>query len=85
MNKEILNINEAYIVLNEGLIVIDMNNNKFKLSNDLIIVKSDNASFRLSKKEFLELYKNSKFIVLDDESESIDTKKDEEYYAFKHK
>lgn len=84
MGKEILNVNEAYFALTEGMVVIDTLSTKFKLKSKVIFAKSENASFKLNKDEFLQLYKNTKFVILDDNSE-IDLKKDEEYYAFKHK
>ncbi len=85
MNKDILEINEAYLALKDGLILMDVNRSYFKLSKDRINIKSDNASYSLEIKEFLNLYKDSKFVIVEDNQEGIDLKKDEEYYNFKHK
>lgn len=85
MEREYLNINEAYLVLNQGLVVIDNTNTRFKIIDNKIIVKNDNSRFSLEENEFLTLYKNSKFLLLEDSEQIIDTKKDDEYYNFKHK
>ena len=85
MLDKILNIHEACIVLIDGLIVKDVSNNLFRYKNEKILIKGENLSCSLSLKEFKELYKDSKFIVMDDNDETIDSKKDEEYYSFKHK
>ena len=85
MNKEILNIEEAYILLKEGLVLMDAKKSYFKLSKKRIVIKGENATYSLMIKEFLDLYKDSKFIVLDYNEDSIDLKRDEEYYSFKHK
>jgi hypothetical protein len=85
MNKEILDVNEAYLVLKQGLIVIDYFNNYFKIKNDYVYVKSENANFNLTKEAFIELYKESKFVIYDSNEDAIDELKDKEYYSFKHK
>lgn len=83
--NEIFDIDKACVYLKEGLVVIDTLASYFKELNGKIIVKGENSSFILSYKEFINLYKDSKFILLEDSDELIDTKKDEEYYSFKHK
>lgn len=85
MDNNLLDINDAYISLKEGLVLLDKVNAYFKLINDRVYIKSENVSYNLEIKEFLEIYKNSKFIIFDDTGEIIDSKKDEEYYSFKHK
>lgn len=85
MDDNLLDINDAYISLKEGLVLLDKVNAYFKLINDRVYIKSENVSYNLEIKEFLELYKNSKFVIFDDNCEIIDSKKDEEYYSFKHK
>ena len=85
MEDKILSINSAYNALKEGLVVIDFLGNRFKLKDTSIIVKNVNARYVLKLEEFLELYKEKRFIVLEDDESGIDSKKDEEYYGFKHK
>lgn len=85
MEKKIYNVNEAYVILKNGLVVVDNHNTRFKLIKENIIIKNDNARYVLNNGEFLNLYKDSKFIILEDSDAIIDSKKDEEYYSFKHK
>lgn len=85
MQEKILSINSAYNVLLEGLVIVDFLGNRFKLKENNIVVKNVNARYVLKVEEFLTLYKEKKFIVLDDDESGIDSKKDEEYYSFKHK
>lgn len=85
MEKEYLDINAAILYLKEGLVVIDNFQSRYKLVNDRVIIKSDNSRFNLEIKEFMSLYKNSKFLLLEETEQVIDLKKDEEYYSFKHK
>ena len=85
MNNEILTIDSAYKALKEGLVIVDFNFNRFKLKTDKVIVKNNNARYVLTVEEFLCLYKEKKFTILEDSESIIDSKKDEEYYSFKHK
>ena len=85
MEKKIYTVNEAYVILKNGLVVVDSHSTRFKFVKENIIIKNDNARYVLTDEEFLNLYKDSKFIVLDDNDAIIDSQKDEEYYAFKHK
>ena len=52
---------------------------------DRVYVYSQNSSYSLDLKEFSKLYIDSKFVIYVDDDATIDTKKDEEYYGFKHK
>ena len=82
--NEILDVNEALMCLKEKIIVKD-NKSIFKYKRKRIYVYSSNTSYSLSYKDFLELYKESKFVVVDDNNVNVDIEKDREYYAFKHK
>ena len=85
MLDRILDINEACLCLKDGFILKDSFNTYFKLKNKKILIKGDNHTCYLDLKEFKILYKNSKFIIVEDDYTLIDSKKDEEYYSFKHK
>ena len=85
MEKNVYNVNEACILLKNGVIMVDFHNARFKFINENIIIKNDNARYVLCIEEFLNLYKDSKFIILEEGDAIIDIKKDEEYYSFKHK
>lgn len=85
MKSDILDITGAILAMKDGLVVSDFSYNKYKLNNNIVVVKSENSRCKLTLKDFIELYKEKKFIILDDESCEIDAIKDEEYYSFKHK
>ena len=59
--------------------------NKFIYRKKRIYVYSINSSYNLDAKDFLDLFKDSKFILDDSDETTIDTEKDKEYYSFKHK
>ena len=85
MEKEIYNVNEAIVLLKEGVALKDKNANIFVLKKELINVYSKNSSYKLKSEDFLQLYKENEFVVFSDDDANIDSKKDEEYYGFKHK
>ena len=82
---EIIEINEAITLLKEGIILKDNLNSKFICKRKRIYVYSSNSSYNLSYKDFMELFKDSKFMVEDFDDSTIDLEKDKEYYSFKHK
>lgn len=85
MEKEVYGVNEALTLAKEGAKLKDNLSRIFFMKNKRIYVYSSSSSYSLTTKEFLELYKDNKFIIYLDEDEGIDAKKDEEYYGFKHK
>lgn len=82
--EKIININEAINLLKEGLILKDINN-RFIYKKKRVYVYSSNSSYNLKIDEFIELFKDNKFVLEDFEDGSIDLEKDKEYYSFKHK
>jgi len=82
---DVLTIKEAYEAIKEGFIVKNMRNYIFKMRNKKVWVKSENATYTLSFKDFIKLYEDDKFIIFEDNNQVIDSKKDDEYYSFKHK
>ena len=85
MDKEIYGINEAVILLKEGAKLKDALSRLFVYKKERVYVYSQNSSYSLDLKEFSTLYMDSKFVIYADDDATIDTKKDEEYYGFKHK
>ena len=85
MDKEIYGINEALVLLEEGAKLKDNLSRLFFKKKDRIFIYSSSSSYSLSINEFLTLYKENKFIIYVEDDEGIDSKKDEEYYGFKHK
>jgi hypothetical protein len=85
MDKEIYGINEALILLKEGARLKDSLARLFVYKKERIYVYSQNSSYSLDLKEFSKLYIDTKFVIDVDDDSTIDAKKDEEYYGFKHK
>ncbi len=56
----------------------------FRCLNDKIYITSENESYILSQYEFLDLFSNEEFMIINEEIEDeVDPKKDEEYYSFR--
>ena len=65
--------------------IIDNNKTYFMKKNNKLFVLNGNSSFFLNIEQFLDLYKNVKFYVYEDNESTVDYQKDEEYYSWKHK
>ena len=69
-----------YSIYNKGRKVI------YVLKYKKIIVQSNAYKLSLDKDEFISLYKNEEFYLLEEENESfVDEEKDKEYYSWEHK
>lgn len=86
MDSEILNILEAIEALKSKNILFSKSK-FFKLqANNKVLVVDVNVKYSLTIEEFLDLYKKEEFVIYKDEKEeSVDNKKDEEYYSWEHK
>jgi len=88
IEEDVLLINEAYTYLKEGeiLLSIDSNSSLFKYEKSRVIILNKNYKSSLTLEEFLELYKDIKFIIYNPkDSDLIDEGKDKEYYSWSHK
>ena len=85
MKKDVYNVNEALVLLKEGLVLKDSVGAIYKIKNKRVSVYNTNSSFSILDKEFIDLYKDKMFIVDVGDDVNIDILKDEEYYNFKHK
>ena len=83
--EDIIEIDLAINLLKEGIILKDNLNNRFINKRKRIRVYSLNSSYSVSYDEFLDLFKNNKFIIENYDDCQIDSEKDKEYYSFKHK
>lgn len=83
--KEVFNANEALEILKDKVVLKDNSNSRFVCRKSKIYVYSSNSSYCLSFKDFLDIFKNNKFVVEDFDESGIDPLKDKEYYSFKHK
>jgi len=78
----VINILKNYQVVEIGAPV----KTNFSLRNNKIFVKTSNAQYFISLEEFETLFKNSIFYYFEQtQSIEIETSKDDEYYAWKHK
>ncbi|MCI5746054.1 MAG: hypothetical protein MR270_07225 [Erysipelotrichaceae bacterium] len=88
MENEFLDINQALIKLkNKKIVFCYVNNIKvfFVKKKTNIYVINNGSSFYLKDNDFLEIYKNNKFMEYDDEISEYDFSRDDEYYGWKHK
>lgn len=88
IEEDILLINEALIYLKEGevLVSIDSNSSLFKYKNNKVLIINKNYKSYITLDEFIELYKDVKFIIYNPkDSEIVDEAKDKEYYSWSHK
>lgn len=82
--SEIFTISEALELLKDGIVLKDNLKNRFICRKSKVYVYAPNSSYKLNFNDFVDLFKDNKFIIEDD-GETIDPEKDKEYYSFKHK
>lgn len=87
MENETLKIDTAVRYLKAGYhlySIIDRREERFLLKNGRILISSVNKTVSIDTYAFKSLYQNSLFHVLEDSNEdTIDIKKDEEYYSWR--
>ena len=87
--KEIIdNIDKAIALLkNYKVLFTNHLNNKtyFVNKKQRVIVVGVNCKYSLSFDEFKEIYEQAKFVVYEENEESFDFSRDDEYYGWKHK
>ena len=87
-NEDIILINEAYTYLKEGEILLSIDNNSsfFKYKNYKVMIVNKNYKSYITIEEFIELYKDVKFIIYSPkDTDLVDEGKDKEYYSWNHK
>ena len=88
IEEDIFLINEAISYLKEGEILLSIDNNSslFKYKNNKVLIVNKNYKSYITLNEFLELYKDVKFIIYNPkDNELVDEFKDKEYYSWNHK
>lgn len=83
--SEFFDINAAINLLKEKIILKDNLSSKFVYKNKRIYVYGINSSYNLSLEDFLDLFRDNKFMIEEFDDCAIDLEKDREYYSFKHK
>ena len=88
IEEDIILINEAVnnLVNGEIILSIDSNSSFFKYKDNKVLIVNKNYKSYITIKEFVELYKDTKFIIYDHkENDIVDENKDKEYYSWNHK
>lgn len=86
-NSEIT-VKEALSYLQRGQVLLSLLAKKtymFRYVKDKVEVTGEAEHFYLGIDDFAKLYKDAKFDVYEDDEETYDPKKDEEYYGWKEK
>ena len=72
----------------DGYVIKSVNSSKviyFVIKGDKVISFNDGYKAKMSQEDFIELYGYSSFNLVEEEYESIDVKRDEEYYRWRSK
>ena len=72
----------------DGYVIKSVNSSKaiyFVIKGDKVISFNDGYNAKMSQEDFIELYRYSSFNLVEEEYESIDVKRDEEYYRWRSK
>ena len=83
--KKLFNVDQAIKYLDNTYVlasVADRHVSYFVKKGNRIVVSDENSRFTLSIEEFLALYSEAKFSLIEEEDELVDLKKDEEYYSW---
>lgn len=86
--EDIFLVNEACNYLKEGEIVLSVDNHSslFRYKYNKVLIINKNYKSYITLEEFLELYKEAKFILYNPkETDLVDEAKDKEYYSWNHK
>ncbi len=87
MEEEIFKINEMLPLLKTGIPFFGISNNskkQFYYSKKCIIVIDTFSRYKLSEKDFIKLFSDMNFYILDLSKEvEIDVEKDKEYYSWR--
>lgn len=85
MDNELFDVNIALTHLKNKEIIVS-NKTFFALKDKVVIVFNQNSNYHISIDDFLNLFKDNKFALYDDNNFNVDYEKDNEYYnQFKHK
>ena len=72
----------------DGYVIKSVNSSKviyFVIREDKVISFNDGYKAKMYQEDFIELYRYSSFNLVEEEYESIDVKRDEEYYRWRSK
>ena len=80
-----VSFNEAINYLKDGEIILTRNRTSFYLDNGTVTVHTPNSRYRLTLNEFRDLFVKEDLYLYVPDGSSIDSEKDEAYYAWKSK
>lgn len=80
---------EALKLLKDGEILCILNDREavfFAWRKERVLVKGSSSTYRLTESEWLNLFKDSDFLLYERApEETVNLQKDEEYYSWRHK
>ena len=79
--QKIDSFEEVKFYLKHKEIVTTNGSDSFYLKDDYITHKFNGNTFRIKYDVFIDLYKDTNFYLREEEQETVDNKKDEEYYG----
>ena len=85
LEHEIIDSIENAITLLKNQKLLYSNKTYFVMKKQKVLIIGLNSKYYLSFEQFKELYKDSKFIVYEENEENFDFSRDDEYYGWKHK
>lgn len=83
--KKIETKQELTTYLHEKYVCYTSNSHYLYMLNDLLIVQSKQYRAKLMVDEYLQLFPDQDFYLIEDKPEDINEQKDIEYYRFKNK
>ena len=82
---EIIDNIENAIVLLKNQKILYSSKTYFVMKKQKVLIMGLKSKYSLTFEEFKDLYKESKFIVYEENDENFDFSRDDEYYGWKHK
>ena len=80
--EKIASFEEVLLYLKDKAVISTNGKNMFYLKDGNIIHKFNGNSISIKKEDFIALYKDEEFYLLDDDGAYIDEQKDEAYYRY---
>lgn len=74
------NINEAIKYMKDNAIITSNGNDSFSMIDDFICYRFNGSSISLSVDDFIKLFKDTTFSLIENDSFTVDELKDKEYY-----
>ena len=79
--RKLESFEEVKLYLKHHEVITSTGNDSFYLRDGFVTHKFSGNIFRIKFEEFCELYRDNVFYIREDEQDSVDSLKDEEYYG----